>query len=95
MAYTKGDWQIHEQANWEQGDNVLVESIQLDPQDGVHKRTTPIATMTFFNPEANAHLIAQSPRMAEWIVKVAGQGFITFPEDRIVANEIIQTFDLS
>ena len=45
--------------------------------------------------EADAYLIAQSPRMAEWIAKVARQDFTTFPEDRVVAKEIIQTLDLS
>jgi len=36
-----------------------------------------------------------APRMAEWIAKVTKQGFTTFPEDRKVAREIIQTLDLS
>lgn len=45
--------------------------------------------------EANAQLIAKSPRMAEWIAKISKQNFVTFPEDRAVAKEILQTLDLS
>lgn len=39
---------------------------------------------------ANAHLIAQSPRMAKWITKVSKQNFVVFPEDKRRCKEIIQ-----
>ena len=56
--YTKGEWRIHEQAGWEQDDDILIESVQVNPAPKGQKRTTPIATMTLFDAEANAHLIA-------------------------------------
>ncbi len=39
--------------------------------------------------KADAQLIAQSPRMAEWIAKIITQG-VLFPEDRAEAKEILK-----
>ena len=43
--------------------------------------------------EANAQLIALSPRMAEWLAKVAKQDFVVFPEDKTMAKEILNSLE--
>ena len=89
MEYTKGKWEarklfdkrlesayaIGAKAPAYDVDVALIQQYDIDPTE----------------VEANAHLIAQSPRMAEWIAKVAKQDFVTFPEDRTKAREILQT----
>jgi len=69
--YTKGEWRIHEQAGWEQDDDILIESVQVNPAPNVQKRTTPIATITIFDAEANAHLIAAAPKLYEALIWVS------------------------
>ena len=90
MPYTKGKWTILE---LETGQEDRVKIVSDVAENGYFPMVCFVHGMG--DREANAHLIAQSPRMAEWITKVAKQGFTTFPEDRKVAREIIQTLDLS
>ncbi|KKN76934.1 hypothetical protein LCGC14_0365860 [marine sediment metagenome] len=75
--YTKGEWYtVYDREN----DSYHIYARQEKVSD---------IWITEIEDEANARLIAQSPRMAEWIAKVAKQGFTTFPEDRKVARELI------
>ena len=76
MEHTKGEWICDEGG----------EITTITP-DGIG---LTIATL-FAVPEyeANARLIAQSPRMAEWIAKVARQDFVVFPEDKSATKEIM------
>ncbi len=90
MGYTKGDWNIKA---LERGHEDRIKIASDVTEDGRFELVCFVHGAR--NREANANLIAQSPRMAEWIAKVAKQGFVTFPEDRKVAKEIIQTLDLS
>lgn len=83
MEYTKGEWEVED---W--GHNKVV----TIPETG---KEICVISKHYDNYEANAHLIAKSPQMAEWIVKVARQDFVVFPEDKRAAKEIIQTLDLS
>ena len=92
MEYTKGEWY------WEYNDQ-MHHNLRA-------KSTHPSGTeedkhILFISPDflgedslindADAHLIAQSPRMAELIVKIAKQNFVVFPEDKREAIRIIQT----
>ena len=78
MEYTQGKWEVEHRQVIVHNRGVIA-NLPLPTSGGV------------FEYEANAHLIAQSPRMAKWITKVASQDFVVFPEDKTVAKEIIQT----
>lgn len=79
MEYTKGEWKTENSTGF--SPNVSTDTAFIC---AVEPKSTPDET------QANAQLIAQSPRMAEWISKVAKQGFVTFPEDRKSAIKIMQ-----
>ena len=81
MEFTKGEWKNIKMTN---GTNrVLVDG-------GTQSTSDDEQICEYITNEANAHLIAKSPRMAEWIAKVAKQGFVVFPEDKKKANEILK-----
>lgn len=88
LEYTKGDWYL-------EGETGLILSlpeggdcpISVASVGGSQETLTP---KTLIEMEANAHLIAQSPRMAEWLNKVAiKQGGWIYQADLNEAKDIL------
>ena len=84
--YTEGGWKWE----WEQGQPVVRKKDGLDLIATVYPKIGKRLFAPIDEAKANAHLIAQSPRMAEWIAKVARQDFVVFPEDRNTARELLE-----
>lgn len=78
--YTKGDWKY--------------DSKSIVACSRIIARVGKVGQMNDDEDDANAQLIAVSPKMVEWIGKIEKQNFVVFPEDKKRAREIIQTLDL-
>ena len=83
MGYTERDWVVYKD-----GDEEAEYYYLIAGDNG--KTNVALIRHDYENKEANAHLIVQSPRMAEWIAKVAQQDFVVFPEDKTLAKEILE-----
>ena len=81
MGYTKGEWEVFDAYKKTHG--IIIRT----------KECGEVARCFGDDAEANAHLIAQSPRMAKLLLRLVNDGWSA--SISMEAKEIIQTLDLS
>ena len=84
MNYTKGEWEVAQ-------DGMVIAKHDDQISTCIADCYSNTMIKKAKNWQANAHLIAKSPRMIELIRKLAIQKFVFFPEDRVEATKIIDS----